>query len=130
MHTNVIWSSKCISLNLSLDDSTWKQTCKKVQAAVGVKNFIFDVYQKSRSFKTVYACVQEQSLFLQGRGLKAPRPVGDWVKVTVKVKVTMKKFRNKTWSLVSNSRLSKTSALGSLESLDFKSPVVSLQRSF
>ena len=36
---------------------------------------------------------------------------------------------NKTWSLVSNSSLSKTFALGSFESLKFKSSVLSLQRS-
>ena len=36
----------------------------------------------------------------------------------------------KTWSSVSNSNLSKTFALGSLESLKFRSSVLSLQRSF
>ena len=38
--------------------------------------------------------------------------------------------QNKTWSSVSNSNLSKTFALGSSESLKFRSSVLSLQRSF
>ena len=37
---------------------------------------------------------------------------------------------NKTWSSVSNSNLTKTFVLGSLESLKFWSSVLSLQRSF
>ena len=41
-----------------------------------------------------------------------------------------KKFGYKTWSSVSNSSISKTFALGSLESIKFRSSISSLQRSF
>ena len=39
-------------------------------------------------------------------------------------------IKNKTWSSVSNSSLSKTFVLGNLESLKFRSSVLSIQRSF
>ena len=44
--------------------------------------------------------------------------------------LTVTTTKNKTWSSVSNSKFSKTFVLGSLESVKFRSFVLSLQRSF
>ena len=44
-------------------------------------------------------------------------------------KVINKILEDKTWSSVSNSNLSKSFVLGSLESLEFRSSVLSLKRS-